>query len=254
MQERGAVVVGGLVLLLLLFPLGAVLHVSPRFPGSLAGSLVGIAGAALMLVPLLYLVVKRVPRLRRSVTRRVSMRTLLAVHIYAGVLGPILGVVHTAHKFRSPLGVSLLGMTLVVVVSGYVGRYLLGQIGRAIQGRRSELAALAAAFERASAEAASDPGPPPAWRGLLARWSSRLLAPAGPRADAVAAAPGAAAERALRLADAMADTEYAIRAEEVVRDLFTKWLKLHIAIAMILYALLALHVWSGLYYGLRWLR
>jgi hypothetical protein len=57
----------------------------------------------------------------------------------------------------------------------------------------------------------------------------------------------------LQLAKAMADVEFAIRAEEVMRDLFTKWLKLHIAIATILYALLTIHVWSGFYFGLRWL-
>lgn len=226
--------VGGLVVLLVGFPLGFLVHVNARFPGSLAGSLIGIAGAILMLAPFAYLVIKRAPRLRARVTRHVSMRTLLTLHIYAGILGPLLGLVHAAHKFESPLGVSLTGLMLVVVLSGYAGRYLLGQLGRAIRGRQSDLAALRGALDRA--------GPAPKgglWRALR----DRLV-----RHDATVEAPSPA-----RLAAAIADIEFAVRAEALVKALFERWLKLHIVIAMALYALLALHIWSGLYYGLRWL-
>lgn len=239
MRERSGLIVGALVVLLSILPLGFIVHVSPRFPGSLVGSLIGILGAVLMLVPLAYLVIKRVPPLRRHVTRRVSMPTLLAIHIYAGVLGPILGVIHSAHKFESPLGVSLLGMMLVVVFSGYTGRYLLAQAGRAVRGRRAELAQLRDAFsaDRAAAPPLSEPARP----GLV----GRLLFRSEGESD-VARTPS-------ELALALADVEYAVRAEEVIDSLFRKWLKLHIVIATILYALLALHIWSGLYYGLRWL-
>ncbi|WP_375276079.1 hypothetical protein [Methylorubrum thiocyanatum] len=248
MQERNAIAVGGLVLLLLLLPLGYLVHVSPRFPGSLAGSLVGIAGAVLMLVPLLYVVLKRVPALRTRVTRRVSMTTLLALHVYAGVLGPVLGLIHGAHKFRSPLGVSLTGMLLVVVLTGYIGRYLLARIAKAVQGERADLAALTAAFDRASSEVQAQAAP--SSTGVRARLARILFIPA----DVVPGpAPAGDAGRLVRVADAMADVESAIRTEEVMRNLFDRWLPLHILVAIILYGLLVLHVWSGLYYGLRWL-
>ena len=248
MQERSAIAVGGLVLLLLLLPLGYLIHASSRFPGSLAGSLLGIAGAVLMLVPLVYVIIKRVPFLKTRVTRHMSMRTLLALHVYAGVLGPILGMIHAAHKFRSPLGVSLTGMVLVAVLTGYVGRYLLARIAKAVQGERSDLAALTAAFDRASS--AVRMSPQPALAGVLARLARILFIPA----DVVpGAAPAGDAGRLVAVADAMADMESAIRTEEVMRNLFDRWLPLHILVAIILYGLLALHVWSGLYYGLRWL-
>jgi hypothetical protein len=141
-------------------------------------------------------------------------------------------------------------MMLVVVVSGYVGRYLLVQVGRAIQGRRSDLAALTAAFERVSADLARDAPTGPMLASPFARLARRWFLPANAHAGAERPSAG---RLAVRLADAMVDVDYAVRAEEVVRDLFGKWLKLHILIAMILYTLLALHVWSGLYYGLRWL-
>lgn len=237
-QERESLVVGGLVVLLAGFPLGFLVHVSARFPGSLTGSLIGIAGAVLMLAPFAYLVIKRTPSLKARVTRHVSMRTLLAIHVYAGILGPLLGLVHAAHKFESPLGVSLTGLMLVVVLSGYAGRYLLSQLGRAIRGRQSDLAALRAALDRAAPAATA-----PAKGGL---W--RILRDGLVRRDAGTEAPSPA-----RLAAAIADLEFAVRAEALVKELFDRWLKLHIVIAMALYALLALHIWSGLYYGLRWL-
>lgn len=247
MQERSALAVGGLVVLLLLLPLGYLIHVSPRFPGSLTGSLLGIAGALLMLAPVVYVVIKRVPVLRTRVTRHVSMRTLLAWHIYAGVLGPLLGLLHAAHKFRSPLGVSLTGMMLVVVITGYVGRYLLARIATAVQGERSDLAALTAAFESASSGVQAAPAPGP--EGTR-RWLARLLfAPAGTTVSASAAD----ARRLVEIADSMADVEAAVRTEEAMRDLFSRWLPLHILVAILLYGLLVLHVWSGLYFGLRWL-
>ncbi|WP_246736283.1 hypothetical protein [Enterovirga aerilata] len=198
-----------------------------------------MAAAVLMLVPLLYLVVKRVAWLRNRVTRFVSMRTLLAIHVYAGLLGPILGLVHAAHKFRSPLGLSLTGMMLLVVLTGYVGRHLLLRISTAVKGERSRLAALTAEFEEAAAALPIDlAGSRPWWQHMFER----------------EAAEGLTARRVEELARGIADVEHAIRAEEVTRDLFERWLPIHTVTAILLYGLLALHVWSGYYYGFRWLR
>jgi len=54
MRERGDILMGLLFAFLVIFPLGFVVHVSARFPGSLAGSMIGIAAALLMLVPLVH--------------------------------------------------------------------------------------------------------------------------------------------------------------------------------------------------------
>src|SRR6266508_6388102 len=94
MKERQRIVVSGLVILFLILWLGFFVHRSPRFAGSPWGGVLGVSGAALMLVPLAYMIVKRVSPLKKAVTQRVSMRTLLAWHIYAGVLGPILAILH----------------------------------------------------------------------------------------------------------------------------------------------------------------
>ena len=55
MRERSDIAVGLLVAFLLLFPFGYLVHVSPRFPGSLAGGIIGIAALVLMLLTLLQL-------------------------------------------------------------------------------------------------------------------------------------------------------------------------------------------------------
>ena len=111
MKEKERLLVAGLVVLMLLLWLGFPFHQSPRFAGSLWGGVFGVAGALLMLVPLLYLIVKRIKRLKKKVSQWVSMRTLLAWHIYAGVLGPLLVVIHSGHKYESTLGIALTAMT-----------------------------------------------------------------------------------------------------------------------------------------------
>lgn len=236
MRERGPVIVGALVVLLLLFPLGYVVHVSPRFPGSVPGSVIGITGAVLMLVALAYPLIKRVPWLHDRVTRRVSMSTLLAIHIYAGVLGPIFGVLHSAHKYESPLGILLVISMIVVVLSGYVGRFLLGRLGKAIRSRSGELAALQTGFANVPEVVKDEPV-------ISARGWRRLFF------------EGGSVDQADRgdVALALADAEYAVRSEQAVQKVLQRWLNLHIIAAVVLYALLTLHIWAGLYFGLRWL-
>lgn len=250
MRDRGAMLTGALVVFVILFPIGFLLHAVPRFPGSLMGSLVGISGAVLMLIALLYVPLKRFPRLHEMVTRRVSDRTLLSVHIYAGVLGPILGVVHAAHKYDSPLGVTLTGVMVLAVISGYVGRFLLAQIARAVRGRKGDLVLLRTAFaETGTGDAPLPVTNVPREGGVNA--SARLLALVEPAAALPPIVhPG---RQRLRLVGAIADTEYAIRSEEAANRSLSASLVAHIIFAILLSALLVLHIWSGLYYGLRWL-
>jgi len=251
-HERERVVVGGLVVLMLLLWLGFLVHRSPRFPGSLEGSLLGITAALLMGVPLAYVAVKRIRPLRRRVTARVSLRTFLAWHIYAGILAPILALLHTGHRFESPLGIALMGSTLIVALSGFTGRYLLRMIGEEAKDRstlrdalRDEYDQLAAAVRGAPEQAAlvmSLAGPVRGWLGrvLFDRTSEPTLA-------------GSPAFRALRVIDALADAEYAVHTQETFRRWFSRWLRVHIALTCVLYALLSAHIAVELSLGLRWL-
>jgi ABC-type multidrug transport system fused ATPase/permease subunit len=247
MKEREPLIVGGLVLLLLVLWLGFPLHQSPRFAGSFWGGVLGVSGAVLMLVPLAYLIVKRIKRLKRWVTTYVSMRTLLAWHIYAGVLGPILVLIHTGHKFDSALGITLTAMVLIVVVSGFVGRYLMSRINKEIKSKKSMLAQASARYENALEELRASPE-----QASLARRFRHVLARLFLDTADNGDAPLPAGIRTVRLAESVADLEYAVRTHEVFKRAFTKWLRLHIALSFVLYVLLGLHIWGAIYFGLRW--
>ena len=62
----------------------------------------------------------------------------------------------------------------------------------------------------------------------------------------------ASSARTVRLAESIADLEYAIKSHELLKRRFEVWLRLHIAASVLFYMLLVLHVWAGIYFGLRW--
>ena len=244
MKEREKILVSGLVLLLLLLWLGFPLHESERFAGSFWGGVLAVTGSALMLVPLLYLVIKRVPGLKRRVIRRVPMRTLLSWHIYAGVLGPILVVAHSGHKYESPIGIVLTAMTLLVVVSGFVGRYLMTGFSTEIREKKELLAGLEARYSALRSEL-SGAGLVRSVAGPVAGSFGGLFTPL----DAPVGGPIASIRS---LAESIADVEYAIRTHESFKRWFARWLKLHIALSIVLYLLMAAHISFAVYFGLRW--
>jgi hypothetical protein len=247
MKEREGIIVTGVVCVLLLAWLGFLLHRSPRFPGSGVGAVFGIAGAALMLVPLAYPIAKRLPFLNARITPHVSMQSLLAVHVYAGIFGPVLALIHTGHKFDSWLGMTLTAVMLLVVVSGLAVRYLLKYVNSEIKDKlvllqtaRGDLDSAWGVLENSPADMKALPKAPVLTAGLA---SLGIDLPVGGPAGEV-----------IRTAAGVADLEYSVRTHELFKRWCGLWLKLHIVLSVILYVLLALHIGSGIYFGLRWLR
>ena len=247
MKEREGIVLSGTVAVLLLAWLGFLLHRSPRFAGSGAGAAFGIAGATLMLIPLAYPFVKRIPSLRAAVTKHMSLQTLLTIHVYAGILGPLLAIIHTGHKFDSLLGIALTAVMLMVVVSGFAVRYLLKFISQEVKDKlillqtaRGDLDYAWGVLERSPAEMRGLPRAPLFAAGLA---SFGFEFPSGGPASEVT-----------RTAEGVADLEYAIRTHELFKRWFGPSLKVHIVLSVTLYLLLALHIGTGIHFGLRWLR
>ena len=118
MNRTERVAVGMLLAVVALFAPGFLLHAAPRSPGSLVGGLLGIAGASAMVLLLAYSLAKRVPWLKR----RAPLGGALSFHVYAGAVGAVFGILHTGHKYQSPLGIALVAAMLVVVLSGFAGR------------------------------------------------------------------------------------------------------------------------------------
>ena len=252
MQERERIVVSGLVALTLLLWLGFAVHRSSRFAGGLWGGVLGVSGALLMLWPLGYSAAKRAPALKERLKKRLPMRTLLAWHVYTGILGAILAILHTGHKFESPLGIALTAAMLIAVLTGFVGRYFMGMVSQEIREKRETLGALEAAYRRTAEELTARPQAASALTapsGLWGRFKASLFAPE----EAAAGQDDLAiAYHAVRLSESVADLEYAVKSHEMLKRRFALWLKLHIAASVAFYALLALHVWAGIYFGLRW--
>jgi hypothetical protein len=245
MNERERIVVSAVLSILAVIWLGFFFHSSPRFAGSGLGAVFGIAGAVLMLVPLAFPIVKRIPFVNARITPHIPMQSILSLHVYAGIFGPLLAIIHTGHKFDSTLGIALTTVMLLVVVTGFTIRYLLTYTGHEIKDKllllqtaRGDLDSAWGVLENSPADASALP-------------KARFLA-AGLAAFGFDLSPGGPSGEVTRLAESVADLEYAIRTHEVFKRWFGRALVLHIVLSIILYALLALHIWSAFYFGVRW--
>ncbi|NUZ08513.1 hypothetical protein [Piscinibacter koreensis] len=245
-KEREGIVLTGVLSVLLLAWLGFFFHRSPRFPGSGLGAAFGIAAALLMLVPLVYSAAKRIPWVRGWMTPYLGMKTLLDLHVYAGLLGALLAIIHTGHRFDSWLGIALTALMLLVIVSGFAVRYLLAYVALEIKEKKVLLQTARGDLDHA-------------W-GV--REASSTATSAMPQAPALAAGltslglaarqDGAAGE-VMRIAESVADLEYSVRLHEFFKVWFGRSLKWHIALSIGFYVVLAMHIGAGVQYGLRWL-
>ena len=247
MKEREGIVASGVLCVLFLVWMGFLFHRSPRFAGSGWGAAFGITGAVLMLVPLAYPIAKRIPSVHALITAHVSLQSLLTLHVYSGILGPVFAIIHTGHKFDSGLGIALTAVMLLVVVSGFAVRYLLTYVGHEmkdklllLQTARGDLDSAWGVLENASGQLATLPATPFLAAGLAAVGIELPLG--GPIGDVT------------RTAEGVADLEFAVRTDELLKRWFSWSLNLHIVLSVLLYLLLALHIGSGIQFGLRWLQ
>jgi hypothetical protein len=215
----GALVAGGLAI------------PSHPFSGSLAGHAVGAAGAALMACTLIY-------PFRKRVLKRKGRKNPLGPHVFFGLAGPALVLLHAGNDPASLIGVLAYLSLLLVVLSGVVGRFLFKKVNRSLKEQRSELAGLRELLERKRREVTP--------QDLAAFLESE----AGPRA----AAGGCLSCRELKeVALSVAEGEHALAVFDRAKRLFTRWTVVHLYLTALLFALVAVHVLVTVYYGLRWL-
>jgi hypothetical protein len=95
----------------------------------LFGHLVGVIGFLFMLMAeSLYSLRKRSRKARWG-----KMSNWLQFHIFTGIVGPYMVLLHTSWKFNGLAGASL-ALTIIIVLSGFVGRYIYTRIPRTIDG------------------------------------------------------------------------------------------------------------------------
>lgn len=197
---------------LVLIWLGFVIHRSPRFAGSRLGLVLGIAGAVLMTLPMLYVPVRRLPAIRKRLAPLVSVASVLKFHVATGFAGALLAILHTGHRFEHAIGIALVAMVLTISVSGYIGFELL----RRLAARRGELTTLRTQLQSHVAASTRNPA--------MIR----------------------------EVARGIADAELDVKATQRIERGLRVWRTLHVLAAVLLFALLAVHIWSALYFGVRW--
>jgi cell division protein FtsB len=118
--------------------------------GHPVGYSLGILGALLMVsTETLYSMRKRIGWLKRAG----PLRWWLSLHIFTGIVGPFMVLMHTGLKFQGLAGLTM-GLTVLVVASGFLGRYLFTAIPRSLAGVESTPAELAAALKQIKARVA----------------------------------------------------------------------------------------------------
>ena len=209
------------------------------FSGSLAGHLIGILGTFIMGYTLLY-------PFRKRVLGKKGKQNPLKFHIYAGLIGPSLVIIHSGHTYASWTGALTFLSMVAIVLSGLVGRYLFRKVNRSIKDQK-----------RAISEMRKD---------LLLKKSQidaqtcasilgidGLSESDGDGEDSYDAIEASRCGELLALARSIVDTEYTLQGFTKTKALFVKWLRIHIYLTAILFAMILVHVMSTIYYGLRWL-
>ncbi|MAZ48528.1 MAG: hypothetical protein CME65_08190 [Halobacteriovoraceae bacterium] len=132
---------------------------------------------------------------------------------------------------------------MLVVISGFIGRYLLAQISTEVREKKKISKNLKEEYELILKEKTSDSFAPQI-NYMPFLFKRIILALNGASLNE---------QMILKLVDSISDIEYSIKMHETIKLWFKKWLKLHIVISIILYFILVFHIFSEFYFGLRWL-
>lgn len=126
-------------------------------PSGLVGLPLGIAGALLIAASTGYVVRKRLV----SRPRFAALRAWMGFHVFAGLLGPALVLLHAAFVPTSALGLLALASLAVVVASGLFGRHVYASFPKTLEGRAlglNEVRKRLAVYERDLAALDAGPG------------------------------------------------------------------------------------------------
>lgn len=105
-------------------------------PSGMVGHGLGIIGSLLIIIGVFsYMARKKI----KKFSRLGVLRNWLEFHIFLCTLGPLLVLYHTAFKFGGIVAVSFWSM-VAVVISGVIGRYIYVHIPRTIEGRELSMA------------------------------------------------------------------------------------------------------------------
>lgn len=229
-------------------------------PSSFWGHTLGIVGFLLMLsTETLYSLRKRIPGFNLG-----RMSLWLQAHVFTGLVGAYLVVLHSAWKFQG-LAALLTLVTLVVVISGIIGRYIYTAVPRTLEGVEvafAELQERLASADRQIArqgggrlvpllQLAAAPGTRRGWLRVLARpllqfreqrrWQN-LVQGLNDKERACAVELQAVVSERQRL-------QRHVDSWDATRRLLAVWHMFHVPLSGALFALAVIHIVAALYYG-----
>ena len=230
------------------------------------GHALGIVGALLMVMTeTVYSARKRL-----AVFKAGRLRHWLSLHIFTGIVGPALVLMHTGLEFRGFAGFTML-LTVMVVASGFLGRYLYTAVPRTLAGaevdRRTLQAELEAQRRALDAWSAQKPalvqslvqqeralssaeGDLSVGQVLMRRWQAWR-----DRQRLRAARRGLQREETAQLAEIeemlarQQQLSRQIRSLKTARRLLGMWHTVHVPLGLALFMSVAVHIVATLYYG-----
>jgi hypothetical protein len=234
-------------------------------PSGTHGYAYGVSGTVLIFLNLLYLARRRLARAKLG-----SMRTWLDLHVFTGVLGCAFIIFHSAFQLRSPLALTTAVGFAVVMVTGFIGRFLyalaprvdesvlrdaVAELESRLPGIRPQVEKALRAhpiIDRGSIGLLSTLAALPGWR-RLARQRRRAI-----RLAVDSAAMMASMSRKLRRWVRAASRPVERAAAHEVRShaaatLLQSWRSLHRFFALLMLMCVIVHVTMALHYGYHWI-
>ena len=193
----------------------------------------------------------------------------LRFHIFTGLVGPYLALLHTAWRFNGLAGAVLL-LTIIIVVSGFFGRYIYTAIPRTAEGVEVQARELEDQIQTIQAQIANLAAAHPAAAGAInqpAAFAAPVQA-AGPLTVLGRAFSGLAGrlewwqiQRKLsrtqraqtgqlaRLVRQQRALQNQMRSLAAARRMLAAWHAVHIPIGMALFTAAAIHIGAAIYFA-----
>ncbi|MBA4320424.1 MAG: hypothetical protein C0412_18660 [Flavobacterium sp.] len=242
-------------------------------PSGLIGHGIGILGSLMIIIGVIsYMARKRF----RSLFQFGYLSSWLEFHIFLCTVGPLLILFHTAFKFGGIVSVSFWSM-VVVVLSGFVGRFIYIQIPRTIQGHEltaEELASSEADLNQIIDRELTVEGNLmlefnsltqhneyihfTIWKSLISLWSNYFLTRNilhKLKMDLIKA--GISDKHKIKVILKIAKTKIALTRRigtlRTMQKLFRYWHIFHLPFALSMFIIMAIHIIITITFGYKWI-
>lgn len=220
------------------------------------GHSIGVLGFVLMLMTeTLYSIRKRSKSARWG-----QMSNWLEFHIFTGLVGPFMVLLHPGWQFNGLAGVLSL-LTVLIVISGIIGRYIYTAVPRTADGIQVDLAVMKSQVEEIASkmeslnqtdelEIRSDRMPRKFGMG---KGRSDLVESAPVSVQSIrlqaAAGVGGSGKTLTELRHERDRLNHAISRFQAARKLFSFWHAIHIPLGLTLFLIAFIHIGAAIYYA-----